>query len=175
MKNGMIHVYIGDGKGKTTAAMGLGIRAAGSGSKVHLTQFLKDGNSNELKCLRLLENFSLSDAPKSLPFCFQMTDDEKKRYKEYAATLFNEAKQLVKRGEVQLVILDEVLDAVLLNIISENDLICLLNERADDVEIVLTGRQASDRILEIADYVSKMQKEKHPYDKGVMAREGIEW
>jgi len=175
MKKGLVHIYIGDGKGKTTAAVGLGVRAAGSGMRVHFVQFLKDGNSNELSSLKLLNNFSIGDAPKNLPFYFQMKTDEKEQYKEYAVRLFCQAKELAKTGKAQLIICDEILDAVSLDIIKENDLAALLNERADGVEVVLTGREAGLQILNQADYVSKIIKEKHPYDKGVAARNGIEF
>jgi len=175
MKNGLVHIYYGDGKGKTTAAIGLGVRAAGQGVRVHMAQFLKDTSSGELNSLKHLDNFSLSDAPKELPFYFQMSDIEKKEYKKYAVNIFNEAKFIAKTKKADLVIFDELLDAISLSIISEKDVVLFLTERAKNVEVVLTGREAGKQILELADYVSEMKKKKHPYDEGVGARKGIEF
>ena len=91
MQKGLIHVYYGDGKGKTTAAIGLGIRACGNDMKVHLVQFLKANDSCELVTLRKIRNFSLGDAPCSLPFWFNMNERQKSDYRRYAAQLFEAA------------------------------------------------------------------------------------
>ncbi|MCL2675320.1 MAG: cob(I)yrinic acid a,c-diamide adenosyltransferase [Firmicutes bacterium] len=174
MTNGLIHVYHGDGKGKTTAAVGLAVRALGAGLRVHLTQFLKTDASNELKTLKTLKNFSLGDAPAKLPFYFQMNEQEKENYKKYAQSLFSAVENIAASGGADVIILDEILDAVSLGIIPETDLIRFLQNKSG-VEVILTGHSASEQILKTADYISKVSAEKHPFEKGVRARKGIEF
>lgn len=173
MDKGYVHIYYGNGKGKTTAAMGLAVRAAGRGLKVHIVQFLKSQNSGERNCLKEQKNITLSDVPVSLPFYFMMSDKEKQQYNKYALDLFNKAENSAK--DYDLLILDEILDAINLNILSDKQLLDFLDSRPKGLEVVLTGRSASAEVRAAADYISRIVVEKHPFDEGVLAREGIEY
>ena len=137
MQKGLIHVYYGDGKGKTTAAIGLGIRACGNDMKVHLVQFLKANDSCELVTLRKIGNFSLGDAPCSLPFWFNMNERQKSDYRRYAAQLFEAA--VKKAASLDVLILDEVLDAVNMEVLPEKSLLDFLDNKPEKLEVVLTG------------------------------------
>lgn len=154
----MIHIYYGFGKGKTSSAVGAGMRAYGAGQKVLLVQFLKDCNSSELKVLP----FDVYKAPDSLPF------NPDKSYKIWV----NNAVEYVKQSEAQFVILDEFLD-VADKYIPLDEMITLIKNI--NGEVVITGHYKIDRLLDIADYVTYFEKIKHPYDKGVKARIGIEY
>lgn len=145
MQKGLIHVYYGDGKGKTTAAIGLGIRACGNDMKVHLVQFLKANDSCELVTLRKIGNFSLGDAPCSLPFWFNMNERQKSDYRRYAAQLFEAA--VKKAASLDVLILDEVLDAVNMEVLPEKSLLDFLDNKPEKLEVVLTGHSVapSDR------------------------------
>lgn len=153
----MIHIYYGNGKGKTTAAVGLGMRAYGAGISVAMVQFLKDNKSSELKALP----FEVFNAPDSLPF------NPKDSYKAWV----DSAVSFVKSSPCQLIILDEMLD-VIPRFMS---LDCALDLLAPEKEFVITGHNPIDKLIEIADYVSNIEKIKHPYDNGVGARLGIEY
>ncbi|MGN0523094.1 MAG: cob(I)yrinic acid a,c-diamide adenosyltransferase [Eubacterium sp.] len=153
----MIHIYYGNGKGKTTAAVGLGMRAYGAGMSVAMVQFLKNNKSSELKALP----FEVFNAPDSLPF---NPDDSYKAWVDSAVSF-------VKSSPCQLIILDEMLD-VIPHFMS---LDCALDLLALEKELVITGHNPIDKLIEIADYVSNIEKIKHPYDNGVGARLGIEY
>ena len=137
MQKGLIHVYYGDGKGKTTAAIGLGIRACGNDMKVPLVQFLKANDSCELVTLRKIRNFSLGDAPCSLPFWFNMNERQKSDYRRYAAQLFEAAVKTA--ASLDVLILDEVLDAVNMEVLPEKSLLDFLDNKPEKLEVVLTG------------------------------------
>ena len=167
----MIHIYYGNGKGKTSAAIGLGIRACGQDLKVVIAQFLKSDNSGEIKVIKNISNFCTLESPQKLPFYFQMNDSQKLEYNDFALTLFNNAKDF--DGDVY--ILDELLDAVQLNIIPLDYVVTFLKENSSKKEIVITGHSVIEEIFSCADYISEIKKIKHPYDKGYIARRGIEY
>jgi cob(I)alamin adenosyltransferase len=168
---GHIQIYTGNGKGKTTAALGLALRAAGAGKKIFIGQFLKSGNYSELKALKKLadqikvEHYGLGRFVKGNP---SKEDIEAgiKGYKRVA--------RIIEKGEHDLVILDEGNIAVKYNIFSEQDLLDLFEKKPDHVEVVVTGRGASQAIMEKADLVMEMKAIKHYFQKGVKARVGIE-
>lgn len=187
----MIHLYCGDGKGKTTAAMGLALRAIGHGKRVAVVQFLKNGKSGELAPLKLLGAFVLSGAPET-KFYKNMSKAEREETRQVNDE--NLKKALAYPCDV--LILDEVCAACRLGMIDE-DLLrdyvtgingwrgsepCIKSE-ADDVlhgvrnvpEIVFTGRGPAQWMLDSADYITVMKAERHPYEQGVRAREGIEF
>lgn len=169
---GLIHVYYGDGKGKTTAATGLAIRAAGSGNKVLINRFLKNSHSGELNILNQINNISVTGSEKAFGFSFNMTDDEKK---EAAIYYTNQLHSVFKAaGDYDLLILDEINVAVDLGYVEESVLINYIKEKPEHLEVVLTGRNPSANILAMADYASEIKSIKHPYEKGVPARTGIE-
>lgn len=171
---GLIHVYEGDGKGKTTAAVGLAVRCAGSGRKVLFSQFLKSDTSNELKVLRKTENIEVYTKKNNLGFTFNMTDDEKLKAREFFTNHLKDIIHLVNEGKFDLLVMDEVIDAYNLDMVSHDILIEFLKNRPQNLEVVMTGRNPKDEITELADYLTHFQKVKHPFDKGLRARVGIE-
>jgi cob(I)alamin adenosyltransferase len=174
MQQGLIHVYYGDGKGKTSAAIGLCIRAAGNGKKVYFAQFLKAAFSGEIEVLRRTNNITVGDLPLTLPFFFEMSKGEQDEYKRYAESVFSGCENAEKSGN-DVIVLDEILDAVDLEIIPLQRLLDFLNGKGEHTEIILTGHNANKEIKDAADYVSLISAEKHPYTKGVSARRGIEY
>ena len=171
---GLIHVYEGDGKGKTTAAVGLAVRCAGSGRRVLFSQFLKSDTSNELKVLRNIENIEVYTKKSNFGFTFNMTDNEKILAKEFFNDHLKEMIHLATEKEVDLLVMDEIIDAYNLNMIEHDILIDFLKSRPKNLEIVMTGRNPKEEIVELADYLTHFQKVKHPFDKGIRARVGIE-
>ena len=168
---GYVHIYTGDGKGKTTAALGLALRAAGAGLKVFFAQFLKSGTYSELKAL---ERFS--DLIKVRQYgrgCFISGMPEKEDI-EYAKKGLNEVKEIISSGKYDLVVLDEINIAVYFGLISLDELLEVIRQRPAHVELVLTGRRADPKLIEEADLVTEMKEIKHYYKKGVVARLGIE-
>ena len=168
MKNGLIHIYCGDGKGKTTAAVGLAVRCVGGGGKVLFCQFLKDGESCENFCLKNLENVSVSPCPENIKFTFRMNEEEKRAAAEYYTELFENVCK--NAADYDLLILDEVLDAVNVGFLSEKTLEHFIENKPETLEVVLTGRDPNEKLCEKADYITEMKKIKHPYDRGVQAR-----
>ena len=171
---GLIHVYEGDGKGKTTAAVGLAVRCAGSGRKVLFSQFLKSDTSNELKVLRKIENIEVYTKKNNFGFTFNMTDDEKLKAREFFTNHLKDIIHLVNEGKFDLLVMDEVIDAYNLDMVSHDILTEFLKNRPQNLEVVMTGRNPKDEITELADYLTHFQKVKHPFDKGLRAHVGIE-
>jgi len=171
--SGRIHIYMGDGKGKSTAAVGLITRMAGCGGQAVFAQFLKGDHSGERAALRMLPHVSVMHVPQQVKFVFQMTPEEKKDYAILRQEFLQEAFE--KAASAQLLVLDEALDALAMGLIAEETLRALLENRATGLEVVLTGRDAPKWLQERADYITRMEKRKHPYDAGVQARRGIEY
>ncbi len=169
----MIHIYYGTGKGKTTAAVGLMMRALGCGKRAVFAQFLKDGLSSEIETLEKLcvKIYALNDYH---GFFSQLSDTEIDMFRKQYLQLF---KKII--GESQknsdLIVLDEVISACECGIFPECALIEFLRQIPKNLEIVLTGRNPSEELLKMADYITEMKKVKHPYDKGIKARKGIEY
>ena len=173
--NGLTHIYCGDGKGKTTAAVGLGVRACGSGKRVMLVQFLKGNSSSELIVLRQLKNFNVLPAPSSIKFTFQMTKKELEETAMLCAGLFCKAVAAVNADDCDMLILDEVFGAVNCDLLDNKMLIDLIKNKPQKLELVLTGRDPKPEVLELADYISEIKKVKHPFDQDIPARRGIEF
>lgn len=171
-ETGLIHIYCGDGKGKTTAAMGLALRAAGRGLPVVAAQFLKDGTSGECQMLRQLPGVTMLAANPCGKFSFQMCQAEREQTADCLARLFREA--VAKAQSPGLLVLDEVCGALSCGFLQEGEVIRFLREKPAALEVVMTGRKPSPSLCETADYISEIMKRRHPYDKGVPAREGIE-
>ncbi len=157
-KLGLIHIYTGDGKGKTTAALGLILRASGRGLHVVLGQFLKGRETGELHTL----------------FSFQMNEQEKAEVLQSHNAFIQELASYCRQEETDLLVLDEVIGACGTHLLDESLLIDFLKHKPEHLEVVMTGRNPSPELLEQADYVSEICKRKHPFDKGIPAREGIE-
>ena len=170
---GLIHIYCGDGKGKTTAAMGLALRCAGSGRKVLLLQFLKDGKSSEFASLAYVPNIETVPQTRTFGFSWTLSPEEKAEAGIYYTGLLEDAFR--RSGDFDLLILDEVLGACTTGMVDETRLLTLLEQKPDDLEIVLTGRGPSQALQDKADYVTEMKMVRHPFEKGVPAREGIEY
>ncbi len=168
---GYVQVYTGDGKGKTTAALGLALRAAGAGMKVYIGQFIKSDEYNEIKALKqfagqiTLEQFGRGCFIRGNP-CQADIDVAREALTAIGAALTS--------GTYDLVVADEANVAFGCNLVSEEDLVALIDSRPTHVELVLTGRGAPPAVIEKADLVSEMRPVKHYYDKGVLARDGIE-
>ena len=173
MDKGLIHIYCGDGKGKTTAAIGLAIRCAGAGGKVLFFQFLKGNSSSERNILKEIKNIDVIDGIENMKFVWKMTDEEKAEttgcYKKFFKNIASRA------ASYNMIILDEVIPAMKYDFVSEKELVEFLKSKPERTEIVLTGREPSDVLIEIADYVTKMKKIKHPFDNNIKARIGIEY
>ncbi|SET28314.1 cob(I)yrinic acid a,c-diamide adenosyltransferase [[Clostridium] polysaccharolyticum] len=171
----MIHVYYGDGKGKTTAAAGLAVRAAGTGMKVYVVRFLKTENSGEVKSLRQLENIIVEPITKSFGFTFDMTPEQKEEAKIYYTEMLRKAISKENVEKYDMFVMDEVNIVFGYGFIDKQELLDFLKEYGQKKEIVITGAVRQEEIVELADYVTEIKKEKHPYDKGVNARKGIEF
>ncbi len=174
MKKSCIHIYCGDGKGKSTAVMGLALRAAGSGKKVVLTQFLKDGKSSELAILRELPQITVLTCGKQFGFIWNMTEEQKKEARAAYQELFDRAVRTAKEEGAFLLVMDEFMAAYNHEMIDRTKALDFLKERPEGLEVALTGRDPAPELLELADYVSEIRKIKHPFDQGLNARKGIE-
>ncbi|MCI8745481.1 MAG: cob(I)yrinic acid a,c-diamide adenosyltransferase [Lachnospiraceae bacterium] len=174
MAQSCIHIYCGDGKGKTTAAMGLALRAAGSGRKVLVAQFLKDGSSSELKILRELPGVKVLTCPRQFGFYWNMTEEQKAEAECSYEELFEKAAGAAVEEDIFLLVMDELIAAYNHGLLDRERVLAFLREKPEGLEVVLTGRDPDPELVKLADYVSEIQKKKHPFDKGIPAREGIE-
>ena len=167
---GLVQVYTGDGKGKTTAALGLALRASGHGLRVLFLQFLKGyprcGEHRALEQHALFQIVQPATAS-----AFRAAPEEARR--QALATL--DLARAALGGEYDLVVLDEILTAVKLGSLANDEVLALVRGRSAGVELVLTGRGAGREVLEVADLVTEMVKVKHPFERGVKARKGIEY
>lgn len=170
----MIHIYCGDGKGKTTASLGLAVRCSGHGNKVLFVQFLKAWRTGELNTLELLPNIEVLRAKETAKFTFQMTAEEKAQVLKDHMTLFETVKNKCVAEKIDLLILDEVVGACDRGVFNKEALLEFLRNKPENLEVVMTGRNPFPELVELADYVSEICKRKHPKDKGIMARVGIE-
>ncbi|SFL73938.1 cob(I)yrinic acid a,c-diamide adenosyltransferase [Halanaerobium salsuginis] len=167
---GMIQVYTGNGKGKTTAALGLALRAAGAGKQIFIAQFLKQGDYSEVKALAKLSSIKISQFGQ--PDFIKRSATEADRLAVRAG--LETVKKVLTAGEYDLVILDEANIAINYNFFTVEDLISILELRQTKVEVIITGRGAEVKLIEYADLVTEMQAVKHYYQQGITARLGIE-
>lgn len=171
---GLIHIYCGDGKGKTTAALGLALRCSGHGSRVLIVQFLKSRPTGELKSLALIPNIELIRGKETKKFTFQMTPEEKAQVMREHLALFAKVKEKCSSENIDMLILDEVIGACNTGVFDKDILIDFLKNKPAETEVVLTGRNPAPELVELADYVSEICKRKHPFDRGIPARTGVE-
>mgnify|MGYP000853100919 FL=1 len=169
----MIHIYCGDGKGKTTAALGLICRHVGTGGKAVLAQFLKSLPTGELKTLELLQ---VPVYRNELPHGFfpNMSEEMQKKVRKMHDSTLAEVTRMARANECTLLVLDELCAALSLGLIDRDAVLSLLDEHGE-AELVITGRDPEEALLSRADYVTQMKLIKHPYEKGVLARRGIEY
>lgn len=182
---GLIHVYTGEGKGKTTAALGLALRAAGHGRRTFFGQFMKGQDYGELKAATMLCGTAAGSPgapPRSLLTIRQFgkptfihigeaTPDDTRMAQEGLAAVH----KAMLSGEYQIVVLDEVNVALYFRLLTVEDVLTLIDDKPPEVELILTGRRVPDEILSRADYVTEMREVKHPYRQGIAARKGIEF
>ena len=168
---GKVHVYTGDGKGKTTAALGLSIRAAGAGLRVFIAQFIKSDEYSEIKALKrfsdliTVEQFGLGGFIGGNPSSGDI---------EAAQKGVARVKEIISSGNYDVVVLDEANIAVKFKLFSEQDLLDIIDAKSKNIELVITGRDAAPKIIEKADLVTQMNAVKHYFQNGVEARVGIE-
>lgn len=167
----MLHLYCGNGKGKTTAAMGLALRAAGRGKRVVIAQFLKGADSGERLALSQLPQVTLLPVPDTVKFSFRMTDEERQaeaqRYQQLLSLICKEAQDCF------LLVLDEACAAVSTGLLPLDELLSCLDRL--NCEVVITGRDPAPQLVERADYITSMEAVRHPFTQGVTARQGIEF
>ncbi len=184
---GLVHIYCGDGKGKTSAAAGLAVRAAGRGIPVIIARFLKTDDSGEVPVLEKIPGITVIPCEEKFGFVNAMDEDTKERATRYNRQLFERASEAAydmsasggdpdQDSDVNCVlILDEIITAINFGMIPEEDVTDFLEKRPAGLETVLTGRDPSKRLLQEADYISRIDKVRHPYDRGITARKGIEY
>lgn len=169
---GLVHIYCGDGKGKTTTSVGLTVRAAGSGKKVLFYQFLKDNSSSERNILEKVPGITLVRGREMQKFTFQMNEQELDELRIYNNEMLDKLFEMAK--DYDMLVMDESVYAIKSNLLDEEKLITHLEEKPVGLEVVLAGRNPSQKLMDHADYVSEIQKVKHPFDQGVSSRVGIE-
>lgn len=176
-RQGMIHLYIGNGKGKTTAATGLAVRALGHDLSVLFAQFLKNTNTGEKNILEGFPDRLLFFRPfqRHGKFLWNMTENELSETKEDIFTGWGRIKTEILSGNYDIVVLDEILDCVQNDLIESKEVLEGLLKRPSKVEIICTGRDAPRSFYEVADYITRMHSERHPYNRGIGSRYGIEY
>ena len=172
LEKGLIHIYTGPGKGKTTAAIGLGVRATGEGLSVYMIQFMKGRRYSEIDALEKIPLFTVKQFGRDE---FVSKEKPEQIDIDLAKEGFDHAKTIIKEGKHDVVILDEINVAVDYNLIPVEDVQKLIEEKPKHVELILTGRYAPPNIVKEADLVSEILEIKHPYQHGVQSRKGIDW
>lgn len=173
-ETGYIHIYCGDGKGKTTTGMGLCTRAAGFGYRVLIYQFMKNNKTSERNVLSQIPNITFVDGLEQEKFSFQMTPEEKASRKAYYEEQFHFVTQKAKQEHYDVLFCDELIYTIRAGLFDENILIEYLKNKPENLEMILTGQNPSNALIDLADYVSEIRKIKHPFDQGLPARKGIE-
>lgn len=171
----MIHLYYGDGKGKSTSAAGLAIRAAGRGKKVFFVRFMKTDDSGECFIIKDVDNITLYPCTKHFGFTFNMSEEQREQAKEYYSSVLDKVIDYADLNAYDMMILDEVNVVYDSDFIDRKKFIQFLLQYGQEMELVLTGFFCDEELVGLADYVTEFRKVKHPYDKGVMARKGIEF
>jgi len=171
LKKGLVQVYTGDGKGKTTAAIGLALRAAGAGLKVYICQFIKGAEYSENRALKKIKNIKIEQCGRG---CFIKGKPDKEDLKA-AQNGLARVRACISSGKYDVVMLDEANVALKLGLLKTKDVIDMIRHKPAAVEIVLTGRHCPPSVLGCADLVTEMKEIKHPYRKEVKARLGIEY
>ncbi len=168
-----MHIYCGNGKGKTTAALGLAMRAAGRGKKVVVARFLKTDDSGEVKILQSIPEIHLMPCEKSFGFTFQMSPKEREEAGKYYTEKFLQAAELAQSAD--LLILDEIIGTCNEGLVEKQLVDQFLQDKPDNLEVVLTGRNPWEELFNRGDYITSMEEVRHPYHYGLAAREGIEY
>ncbi|MCR5640178.1 MAG: cob(I)yrinic acid a,c-diamide adenosyltransferase [Lachnospiraceae bacterium] len=181
---GMIQIYCGDGKGKTSAGVGACVRAAGHGIPVVFAQFLKDDTSGEVEMLRQLPGVAVLHAAHNFGFWKSQSSEEQDITRREAQELLDRVEETMQRAKKRrpdadaeidcLVVLDEIMAAVNLGLLEKQQVMDFLSRKGEQTEVVLTGRNPWEELVQQADYVSEVTARKHPYEQGIVARVGVE-
>ena len=174
MDKGLIHIYTGDGKGKTTAAVGLAIRCLGSGNKVVFTQLMKGNHSSERKILESLDGVFVIPAEKIFGFSWTLSEEEKAEAREVYTRQFQTAVTRAAAEKCKMIVFDELISAYNNNMIDRDVVRFFLENKPAELEVVMTGREPQPEVAAMASYISEIKKVKHPYDEGIPFRKGIE-
>jgi cob(I)alamin adenosyltransferase len=176
LNKGYVQIYTGDGKGKTTAAIGQGVRAAGRYLKVQMIQFLKSSSSGELESLELLKPyFEVFRFERKHGFFWTLSENEKKEVKEDVQKAYFHIIDVIRNKECDVLILDEIMGALSNELITEEQILSIIDLKPQSMELIMTGRNATEAIIEKSDLVTEMKLVKHYFNEGVAAREGIEY
>lgn len=173
MENGMIHIYCGDGKGKTTAAIGALVRMAGGGGRGAFFQFLKDNASGERKALSSVDGIDVISGYDGLGKVWTFTEEQVREMFVYYEDKFKEIIKIA--ADYDMLVLDEVIDAVNYGYLRRETLLDFLRRKPKGLEVILTGRNPISELTDLADYITEMKKIRHPYDKGTKARRLVEF
>lgn len=174
LKRGLVQIYFGNGKGKTTAALGLVVRALGAGLKVHLIQFMKSRPSSELNALKKFKNFSYNQFGPGIWYSSKDKNSIEKHEISANEALGHLSQALKKKYD--LIIADEILYALQFNLIKEAQVVDIIKSKQRNIELVLTGsHKPFPNLFKLADLVTEVKKIKHPFDSGIKARKGIEY
>ncbi len=171
----LIHIYCGNGKGKTTAALGLALRAAGAGMRVHIFQFMKGNPTSEIESLKFIPNIAVSRLSKNFGFISLMTNDDKKKITMCHNNLLKTAHSQINGQQFDMIIIDEFFAAYNYGLVDRELAEHLVLNKEKNCELILTGRDPSEKFITAADYVSEINAVKHPYKNGISARKGIEY
>jgi cob(I)alamin adenosyltransferase len=173
---GLTHIYEGNGKGKTTASIGLIIRALGNNMKVYFTQYLKNDSSSELNFLKNIKsNLTFGYKEKITKFSFNMSEDDLNNTRDLINKQFKINTTEILKSNYDMVIFDELINAVSLNFLDKKTVIEFINSKPEKLEIIMTGRNAPIDLINISDYVSEIKEIKHPFKNGIKSRKGIEY
>lgn len=175
MEKGLIHIYCGDGKGKTSAATGLSVRAAGCGKQVLFARFLKNEESGELEILDRIPEIHVIHLERSFGFYRTLTEEEQAEVRQMYEALWQDIVRRAETDVYDVLVMDEFMAAYNYGLIGHDAAFAFLREKPERLEVVLTGRDPDEDLVELADYVSEIRKVKHPFDRGIRARRGIEY
>lgn len=171
MAKGYVHIYTGNGKGKTTAALGLAIRAVCAGKKVFFGQFIKGMDYSELACTGFVPNLEMEQFGRDCFIYHAPTEEDIRCAKEG----LKEFEEILSRDDYDIVVMDELNIALHYKLFSVEEVIHIIKNRKEHIELIITGRYTPDELIEMADVVTEMKEVKHYYTSGVEARKGIEF
>lgn len=175
MNKGLVQIYTGEGKGKTTAAAGLALRAAGRGLKVIFIQFLKNSDSGEVMFIeKRIPEIQVKRFCSQKKFIWHMDENEREILDKETRSGFREALTIAAEGSCDILVLDEIFGAYKNNFITCDEILNIIKTKSQGIELVLTGRDAPVEIIEMADLVTEMKNIKHPFEQGIKSRDGIE-
>ncbi|WP_139375985.1 cob(I)yrinic acid a,c-diamide adenosyltransferase [Clostridium oryzae] len=176
MERGYVQVYTGNGKGKTTAAFGLAIRAVGDGMKVYIVQFLKTSPTGEVEAIKkLADNIKVFRFEKKRGFFWTLNDEEKTELKKEVQKAYEFVQQVIENEKCDILILDEIMGAITNKLLTETQVLELIEKKPLTMELVLTGRNVPEAIAKKADLITEMKDIKHYMNEGVTARKGVEY